>query len=64
MSTLTRNALIVNPTTPANPRESWPAWTDEFRWEPTPDTDEPRPTIGPDFLPSVEDLAEAVALLN
>ena len=28
------------------------------------DADEPRPTAGPDFLPSPEDRAEAVAILN
>jgi hypothetical protein len=67
MSTLTRTRSLVNLplilASTANPRDSWPDWTDESRWEPTPD-DEPRPTFGPDFHPSPEDLAEAVALLN
>jgi hypothetical protein len=65
MSTLTRTRSLVNLTLipSANPRDSWPSWTDESRWEPTPD-DEPRPTSGPDFHPSPDDLVEAVALLN
>ncbi len=33
MLTLAETTAAVN----ANPAESWPAWTDEYRWEPVPD---------------------------
>jgi hypothetical protein len=60
-----RNA---NPTTSANPRDSWPDWTDELCWELGPDSDSEsddfRPTPDSDFTPTVEEEAEAVELLN
>ena len=56
-----RNA---NPAAPANPRDSWPNWTDEDRWEPIPEPDDYRPPAGPDFTPTPEEEAEAVELLN
>jgi hypothetical protein len=69
MNTLPLASPIVNPDVAPNPRDSWPAWTGEDRWElcpdePAEDRDEARPTHGPDFLPSAEDLAGSVALLN
>jgi hypothetical protein len=52
-----------------NPRDSWPDWTGGDRWEfcpdePGDDRDDYRPTHGPDFTPSADDQADAVALLN
>jgi hypothetical protein len=56
MNTLPLASPIVNP------RDSWPAWTDADRWEPTPDDpgDEPRPTVGPDFAPTRLEELEAL----
>jgi hypothetical protein len=63
-------ARNANPTTSANPRDSWPEWTDEVRWELGPDSDSDsesddfRPTPNSEFTPTVEEEAEAVELLN
>jgi hypothetical protein len=63
----------VNPTTSttsANPRDSWPEWTDQVRWELGPDfdsdseSDDFRPTPDSEFTPTDEEAAEAVELLN
>jgi hypothetical protein len=74
MMTLPLVSPAVNLATLENPRDSWPSWTDEYRWETNldddpaddddDDPDEPRPTPGPEFIPSPEDLADAVILLN
>ncbi len=57
MNTLTLPVSLVNPTSAANPRDTWPDWTDGDCWE-----------LGlgdaPDFIPSAEDMAEASELLN
>jgi hypothetical protein len=57
MNTLPLATALVNPAAVENPRDSWPAWTDEDRWETTPGD-------APDFIPSAEDLAAASELLN
>ena len=57
----TRNA---NSATHANPRDSWPDWTDADRWELAPEADERRPTAGPDFVPTLEEVAEAAELIH
>lgn len=67
MSTFAPARPAVNSAPTPDPRESWPAWTDESRWElgPEPDPagdDEPRPTAGPDFEPCPEDDAEWLGL--
>lgn len=60
MSTLTLAAPVVNPTPPANPRDSWPTCTDADAWELGPGPDggpdpvETGPTAGPDFTPTAE----------
>jgi hypothetical protein len=54
MSILRHTSSPVNP----DPRSSWPDWADSDRWVPS-DADGPRPTAGPDFEPTDEDLAEA-----
>jgi hypothetical protein len=65
VKTLSRTALAVKPATPKNPRDSWPDWTEDDRWKLGPDPyDEARPTSGPEFIPSPDDLAASVALLN
>jgi hypothetical protein len=48
--TIASAAPIVNPTRPTTAH--WPAWTDESRWAPTPDADDYRPSVGPDFAPT------------
>jgi hypothetical protein len=57
-------ACNANPVPSANPRDSWPDWTDDDRWEPAPDPDDYRPTTEPDFIPTPEEESEAVGLLN
>jgi hypothetical protein len=54
MSILPRSTANVNPTTP-NPRDSWPDWTDDYRWVPTPDADECRPSVAPYVPTAVEE---------
>jgi hypothetical protein len=49
------NGVPTNP--PANPRNSWPAWTNSARWTVSPD-DDPRPTARPDFTPTRLDQLE------
>jgi len=56
----------TNSATSANPRDSWPDWTDEDYWGlgPDSDPDDFRPTSDPDYVPTPEEEAEAVELLN
>ncbi len=54
--TLPAPARNVNPAASADPRDSWPDWTDSDRWELGPESD--------DFAPTPEDEAEAAELLN
>src|SRR4051794_11140156 len=54
-------SVNLNPARAANPRDSWPAWTDADVWELGPGPDggpapaESGPTAGPDFTPSAWD---------
>jgi hypothetical protein len=57
-------ARNVNSLASANPRDSWPDWTDDYRWDLAPVSDDYRPTAGPDFIPTSEEDAEAVELFN
>ena len=61
-------ARNANPIPSANPRDSWPEWTDGHCWELGPDSDSDsddfRPTPDSDFTPTVEEEAEAAELLN
>lgn len=68
MTTLQATRSVVKPAVAGNPRDAWPAWTDDDRWElgpeadpsPAPKADEegPRPTAGPDFEPTSLDDSE------
>ena len=57
-------ARNANPATHANPRDSWPATTDEHRSELGPNSDDFRPTPDSEFTPTVEEETEAVELLD
>jgi hypothetical protein len=67
MITLPLAPPVVNRAAAGNPRDSWPAWTDEEHWELGPEADpilddEPRPTAGPAFEPAPEDDSERLGL--
>ena len=57
----TRN---VNSATHANPRDSWPDWTDADRWELAPDPDTNRSKSDPEFAPTLEEEAEAAGMIH